>query len=208
MSRPVDTAPAQRLRRPSRSKRRDEITRTACAVFARKGFQNSTMRDVADATGILAGSLYHHYASKDDLLVEVLRRFYADSIEDIDRIITETPDPTDTIVKLIELAVRYTVERRDEALIIENDAPYLAQLPAFEFFFEAANEVERRWIEVLERARRSGHLRADVDPPTLYRTIMGSMFASARWYQPGGRMNPEQLAAHQVALFFHGFRLA
>jgi AcrR family transcriptional regulator len=206
MYRPAEAEPAPARKPRSRSRRRDEITRTACAVFARKGFQNSTMRDVADATGILAGSLYHHYASKDDLLVEVLKRFYADSIDDIGRVIEETPDPADAVVRLIELAVRYTVERRDEAMIIENDAPYLAQLPAFDFVFESAAEAERRWIAVLERARDSGQIRADIDLPTLYRTIMGSMFASLRWYQPSGRMKPEQLAEHQVRLFFDGVR--
>ena len=175
-------------------------------MFARKGFQNSTMRDVADATGILAGSLYHHYASKDDLLVEVLKRFYADSIDDIGRIVADTEDPADTIVSLIELAVGYTVERRDEAMIIENDAPYLAQLPAFDFVFEAATQAERLWLGVLERARDAGQVRAELDLPTLYRTIMGSMFASVRWYQPAGRMKPKELVRQQVRLFFDGFR--
>jgi AcrR family transcriptional regulator len=206
MYRPAEAAPAPTRKPRGRSRRRDEITRAACAVFARKGFQNSTMRDVADATGILPGSLYHHYASKDDLLVEVLKRFYTDSIDDIGRVIEETPDPAETIARLIELAVRYTVERRDEAMIIENDAPYLAQLPEFDFVFEAAAEVERRWLAVLERSREAGQIRADFDLSTLYRTIMGSMFASVRWYQPSGRMKPAQLAEQQVRLFFDGFR--
>jgi AcrR family transcriptional regulator len=206
MLHPVETIQSPGRKRQGRSRRRDEITRVACAVFAQKGFQNSTMRDVADATGILAGSLYHHYKSKDDLLVEVLKRFYADSVADIERIIAETEEPLDTIVKLIELAVHYTVERRDEALIIENDAPYLAQLPAFDFVFEAAAEVERLWLDVLQRARDAGELRADLDLPTLYRTIMGSMFASVRWYRPTGRMKPAKLAKHQAMLFFDGAR--
>ena len=206
MPRPADTIQSPGRKRQGRSRRRDEITRAACAVFAEKGFQNSTMRDVAEATGILAGSLYHHYKSKDDLLVEVLKRFYADSIEDISRIVDEADDPVEAIPKLIALAVHYTVERRDEATIMENDAPYLAQLPAFAFVFEAAAEAERLWLGVLEQAREAGHIRAEVDLSTLYRTIMGSMFASVRWYRPTGRMKPAELAEHQVMLFFDGFR--
>lgn len=202
----TDTIQSPGRKKAGRSRRRDEITRTACAVFAEKGFQNSTMRDVADATGILAGSLYHHYKSKDDLLAEVLKRFYADSISDITRIIEETDDTETTVVKLLELAVRYTVERRDEARIIENDAPYLAQLEAFAFVFEAAREVERLWLGVLQRARRAGLIRKEVDLPTLYRTVMGSMFASVRWYDPKGRMKPAKLVEHQTMLFFDGVR--
>jgi AcrR family transcriptional regulator len=206
MSRPVEPVRPRGRTLRGRSKRRDEITRLACAVIAQRGFPNTTMRDVADATGILAGSLYHHYKSKDELLAEVLRRFYADSLADIERVVEQTEDPADTIVNLIELAVRYTVERRDEATIIENDAPYLARLPDFAFVFEAAAAVEGIWLDVLERAREAGYIRPELDLPTLYRTIMGSMFALVRWYQPTGRMRPARLAKHQVMLFFDGFR--
>lgn len=206
MFRPAETTQVRGRRRQAQSQRRDEITKTACSVFAQRGIQNTTMRDVADATGILAGSLYHHYRSKDDLLVEVLRRFYADTLEDVSRIAAEMEDPETAVASLIELAVHYIVERRDEALIIGNDAPYLAQLPAFDFVFDAAAEVESIWLQVLERARAAGHIRKEIDLPTFYRTVMGSMFAAARWYQPTGRMKPAKLARHQVMLFFDGAR--
>src|ERR1700741_1583812 len=53
--------------------RRIELVQAAARVFATKGVGNTTMRDIADETGILAGSLYHHFQSKDALLEEVLR---------------------------------------------------------------------------------------------------------------------------------------
>src|SRR6476620_8511238 len=63
------------------SSRRAEILETAAAVFARAGVQTS-LKDVADACGILPGSLYHHFESKDAIVVELVGR-YEDEIDDL-----------------------------------------------------------------------------------------------------------------------------
>src|SRR5271154_7582711 len=59
------------------AKRRTEILRIANAVIASSGLRTS-MRQIGNAAGILAGSLYHHFDSKDALLIELLRRYHAD----------------------------------------------------------------------------------------------------------------------------------
>ena len=61
--------------------RRAEILETAAAVFARSGVRTS-LKDVADACGILPGSLYHHFASKDAIVVELVQR-YEEEIDDL-----------------------------------------------------------------------------------------------------------------------------
>ncbi len=53
--------------------RKDEILRAAAKVIATKGFASATVRDIAEASGILSGSLYHHFRSKDQILVEILQ---------------------------------------------------------------------------------------------------------------------------------------
>jgi len=55
-----------------RIRRRDEILRTAAELFASDGYTNTSMREVAAASGILAGSLYHHFESKEAIAVELV----------------------------------------------------------------------------------------------------------------------------------------
>ena len=58
---------------PTRSSRRDELLATAGRMFAEQGLRSTTVRDIADAAGILSGSLYHHFDSKESMVDEILR---------------------------------------------------------------------------------------------------------------------------------------
>lgn len=176
----------------------------ACRVFAERGFQNTTMRDLADEIGIKAGSLYHHFSSKDEILAETLRRFFDDAVRDFGEIADRPDDISRVIHDLFALAFRYVVERRDEALIVQNDFSYFRHIPSFWFVVGGSAEVEAIWERVLAKGVSDGRLRADLDLPTVYRTIMGAMFSSVRWYEPSGRLPIEELVRQQTALYLDG----
>jgi AcrR family transcriptional regulator len=55
--------------------RRDELLELAATMFAERGLRATTVRDIADSAGILSGSLYHHFKSKEQMVEEVLREF-------------------------------------------------------------------------------------------------------------------------------------
>ena len=207
MPRPLTERSRQRAEanasQPS-SARRDEIAGMACRVFAERGFQNTTMRDLADEIGIKAGSLYHHFSSKDEILAEALRRFFDDVVRDLREVADRPDDVSRVIHDLFALAFRYVVERRDEALIVQNDFPYLQHIPSFRFVVNGSAEVEAIWERVLARGVSDGRLRADLDLPTVYRTIMGAMFSSVRWYEPSGRLPIEELVRQQTAMYLDG----
>src|ERR1044072_877697 len=76
-------APAKRQRATSSgpaSERRDHLVKLAAELFARKGFQATTVREIADEAGILSGSLYHHFDSKETIVDEVLSTFLDDLV--------------------------------------------------------------------------------------------------------------------------------
>src|SRR5215471_11095231 len=68
--------------------RREEILETAASLFASSGLRTS-LREIADACGILPGSLYHHFDSKDAIIVELVQRYR----DDLDRVAKEALDP-------------------------------------------------------------------------------------------------------------------
>src|SRR5438552_18364579 len=67
--------------------RREEILETAATLFASSGLRTS-LKEIADAAGILPGSLYHHFESKEAVIVELVRRYQ----DDLDRIAQEAVD--------------------------------------------------------------------------------------------------------------------
>src|SRR5689334_24527842 len=91
---------------PSTVSRREELLGIAAGLFASKGFRNTTVRDIADAAGILSGSLYHHFDSKESMVDEILRTFQDELFGRYDEILASDDDPR----AKLEQAVRVSFE--------------------------------------------------------------------------------------------------
>ena len=72
--------------------RREQLLAIAASLFAEKGFKNTTVRDIADAAGILSGSLYHHFDSKESMVDEILSTFQAELFGQYDEILASADD--------------------------------------------------------------------------------------------------------------------
>src|SRR5688500_16226398 len=111
--------------------RREELLAIAARLFAEKGFRNTTVRDIADEAGILSGSLYHHFDSKESMVDEILSTFQAELFGQYDEILAS---PDDARTKL-ERAVRVSFDAIDkhphEVAIYQNDADYLGGFDRF-----------------------------------------------------------------------------
>ena len=162
------------------------------------------MRDIADDVRLLPGSLYHHFRSKDDILVDAMQRFYAEVLRDLRRIADEQDDPLEALAALLRVACRYLIERRAEATIIYNDYAYMRQAPTFQFVVRAAAEVEQTWLDVLERGVAAKQFRDDLILPVTYRSLIGAVFSSVRWYEPAGDVAPDAFIEQQVTLLLDG----
>src|SRR5438093_13682047 len=96
--------------------RREEVLETAASLFASSGLRTS-LKEIADAAGILPGSLYHHFESKEAIIVELVRRYQ----DDLDRVAKEAVDALhdldqkpieDGIVDLVEAIAACEVRHR------------------------------------------------------------------------------------------------
>ena len=102
-----------RVRNDQSSERRDQIMAIAAHLIARRGYSATTVRDIADEAGILSGSLYHHFSSKEAILQEILRNFMNTLLAKLERIEAEETDPRVQLDRLI--AVVHDVRQRAEA---------------------------------------------------------------------------------------------
>jgi len=190
----------------TQSSRRSEILADTCRVFARKGFASATMRDIADDVGILAGSLYHHFKSKDDLLYEILYNWYEDIGRDLRQIIERDLNAEETLTQMLLLSCDYVIDRRDEATIALNDFKYLSDHSEFEKVSALADDAERLWIDVLRRGIQTGRFRRDLDAVLVFRTIIGALYSSIRWYDPAGAVPRDEFVRQTTSFLLAGLR--
>lgn len=201
----TDTGVAPRRRgTASGSSRRAELLTLAAEMFATKGFAQTTVRDIADAAGILSGSLYHHFRSKEAMLTELLSGFLDGLNARFTEIVESGVDPQADLDGLITESFRTIHNERLAVALYQNEASFLATVEGFEFVAERSRDNEALWIRVLEAGQASGAFQASLDPALTYRFIRDGVWSTVSWYRPGGRHTPETLAEQYLKLLHAG----
>ncbi|CEA06959.1 HTH-type transcriptional repressor KstR2 [Arthrobacter saudimassiliensis] len=186
------------------SGRREQLLAIAARLIATRGYSATTVRDIADEAGILSGSLYHHFSSKETILDEVLRTFMVGLRERCEEIAEKGGGALHMFDELVRTAFR-TIEQQPDAVgIYQNEAAFLAKLPGFEFVAQEGAKIEAIWQNVIQDGQREGVFRADLDSAMTYRFIRDGMWSSVRWFRPGGRHSAESAGRHFLELIHSG----
>jgi len=189
--------------------RREVILDRAADLFARQGVAATTVREIADAVGILSGSLYHHFASKDDIVDAIVGSFMSDLVGRYDEVLRSTADPAARLRGLV-IASLTTVQSHPHATeIYQNDARYLAQTGDGKTpVTENARLIRRAWIGVLEEGVAAGLFRSDVPVSVIYPLLRDGLWLTARWFKPTRGYGYEQLAEDYLKVFVEGIGTA
>ena len=128
--------------------RRDVILERAADLFARQGVAATTVREIADAVGILSGSLYHHFASKDEIVDAIVGSFMDDLVNRYDAVLASGHDAAQRLRGLVVASLETVAGHPHATEIYQKDARYLAEGKAP--VAENARLIKRAWIGVLE----------------------------------------------------------
>jgi AcrR family transcriptional regulator len=184
--------------------RRDELLDLAATMFAERGLRATTVRDIADSAGILSGSLYHHFKSKEQMVEEVLRNFLDWLFERYAEIVACESDPLERVKGLFMTSFEAIEHRHAQVVIYQDEAKRLSSLPQFEFVETRNREQRRMWVDVLKQGVAEGRFRPDIDVDLVYRFIRDTTWVSVRWYQPGGPLTAEQVGQQYLSIVLGG----
>ena len=188
--------------------RRDELLRIAGDLFAERGFRNTTVRDIADAAGILSGSLYHHFDSKEAMVDELLDTFQQQLFTTYDDIVASDRTPRQKLEAVVRVSFEAIDRHHSEVAIFQNDAAYLAGFERFTYLTERNQRFERLWRGVLHEGMESGELRHDLDVDLVYRFLRDTVWVAVTWYRPGGVLSADQVADQYLSILLEGITRA
>lgn len=189
---------------PPPATRRDELLELAAMMFAQRGLRATTVRDIADAAGILSGSLYHHFASKEEMVDEVLRTFLDWLFERYQHIIDTEPNPLARLQGLFMASFDAIERHHAEVVIYQDEAKRLSGQPRFSYIDELNVRQRKMWVDVLTEGIEQGYFQPDIDVDLVYRFIRDTTWVSVRWYQPGGPLTAEQVGRQYLAIVLGG----
>jgi TetR/AcrR family transcriptional regulator, cholesterol catabolism regulator len=186
-----------------RSRRRAHLVALAGGLFAQKGYRATTVREIADAAGILSGSLYHHFDSKESIADEILSSFINEVLADYRGAAASAPGPRAALEQIVR-STSLTLSRHRAALaMLQNDWSYFAAQPRFAYLPKALREIERIWVTQLEAGQEAGLFRPDLDAKLTYRLLRDILWIPEQWRRTRG-YSTDQVVDEFLRILFDG----
>ncbi|MGW1075901.1 TetR/AcrR family transcriptional regulator [Streptomyces sp. NPDC002537] len=189
---------------PAAPARRRELLATAAEVFAAQGYDATTVRRIADTAGLLAGSLYYHFDSKESMLDEILSTFLDELWAGYDAVLAADHGPRETLEALVTESFRAIDRHRPAVAIYQKESRHLAGRPRFGYLTDSQRRFEKAWLGTLRRGVAERAFRADLDTRLAYRFVRDTVWVAASWYRPGGRHAPEEIARQYLSMVLDG----
>jgi AcrR family transcriptional regulator len=181
---------------------RDRIIETAAQVFRQKGFHGASMEDIAQAVNLKKASLYHHFESKQEILLEILDRALQLLLGKISTITCQNIPADKKLRLMIRQYLQILSENVDLAavLLFEHRAlerrQHARHIPNRDRF-------ESLWKDVIAEGVAKKVFACD-DPSMAVRALLGQMNWTITWYSPYGEKSIEQIADEYSNLLLNG----
>ncbi len=175
-------------------------------MFAARGVAVTTVREIGEASGILSGSLYHHFASKDAMVAEIITSYTADlAARSREARRTFPDDPEKCVRALFRASFDAMDAHRHACAIFHKDYLYVSRLPEFPVAQGDVREVTRLWHGALVQGVDQGTFRRDIDVTLFQHLTRDAICNSASWVFSGGRYGIDELADACAAVLLGGF---
>src|SRR5213596_2783109 len=170
--------------------RLEHLLARAAKVFAEKGYDSTTMRDLAAASGMSLAGMYYYVRGKEELLALVQERCFARVLSGAEQAVAAAGDP----VERLQVFIRHHVTF------------FAANLAEMKVLSHEANVIKRRYVDLLERLLRE----VAPEEPRAERSaaayaLFGMMNWIYNWYDPAGEIDPDRLAGLIARIFVGGF---
>lgn len=181
---------------------REDILDAAAQVFRQKGFHGASMQDIARAVSLQKASLYHHVASKQEILLALLDRALELLLEQISSISNQDIPADAKLQQMVRAYLRILADNTDlsSVLLFEHRSlerkQHARHVPNRDKF-------EALWRTVLEEGVAASLFKCD-DPALTTRAILGIMNWTITWYRPEGALGIDQIADHYSNLLLNG----
>ncbi len=181
----------------------DDVVRAAARLFAQRGYHGTSMRDLGRELGLMGSSLYSHVGSKQDLLVEVVRRGAAFFGEVVERAMETEGDALDRLKALVAGHVDVVVDHHDEV------RTYLYEAWALDDehrrrVVEERDRYEQAFRSVIKEGIAEGTIRPDTDPKLAGIFLLSILNALERWYREDGPVDRSRLVEEILRFSLNG----
>ncbi len=182
--------------------KKDAIVRKAAALFRKKGFASSSMRDLADMVGVEASSLYNHIGSKSEILQSICFTVADDFNMHLTEVEKSSVGSLEKLETLIRFHIKMMLEQYDEVYVANHEWKQL-QEPYLDNFLTQRKLYESTLIEIIEHGISKGEIK-NLQPYVMVLTILSSVRGLESWHRNKKNVTPENLENDMVIHLLKG----
>ncbi len=187
---------------------RQEILRTAARLFQQRGYDATSMNDVAAALKLSKGGLYHHFQSKDEILFEIMNHAMEITQERVLNPVRSIADPEERLRALIRLHIEVVLSPRDREITVmlheNHPLPPALRKRINARKKEYVHFLENLISEVQSHAQLAHHFKGKVSPRAAAFALLGMINWIYQWYKPEGELQAENLIPQFTDLILGG----
>lgn len=191
---PVSIRPTRPALRERYDRRQQQVVYQAAKVFAKRGYDQTTMQELAASMDLATGALYHYFGGKEDLLTAICDQLMEPLLEQATELLAADRDPEAQLRALVRRWVNHVVEHRDHMLVFQQERHLIESGDRWRKVRASRKAFERLTGEAVERARPEADARLSL------LALLGMVNHTAQWYRPRGELSPDEIADGYVDL--------
>ncbi|MGA6162176.1 TetR/AcrR family transcriptional regulator [Amycolatopsis magusensis] len=177
----------------------------ATKLFAKKGFDRTSVQEIVEAAGVTKGAMYHYFGSKDDLLYEIYARVLREQTDQLERLMAGDAPLAERLSAAASDVVVSTIANLDDATIFMQSMHHLS--PEKQKSVRAERrKYHERFRSLIEEGQSSGEFRADKPADVVLDFFFGGVHHLGSWYRRSGSMSAQQVGDHYADLLLSALR--
>jgi AcrR family transcriptional regulator len=190
----VAVRPTRPALRERYDRRQQLVVYQAAKVFAKRGYDQTTMQELAATMDLATGALYHYFGGKEQLLMRICDQLMEPLLHQARELLDGEDVPEDQLRALVRLWVAHVVEHRDHMLVFQQERHLIESGDKWRKVRASRKAFERLVEDLLARVN------PDAESRLALLALLGMVNHTAQWYRPRGSLAPEQIADGYVAL--------
>lgn len=170
----------------------------ATTLFAEKGFNGTSIGDLANELGLTTASLYYHVSGKQELLLRVLEDGMSNFLNRLEEVVQKDIEPREKIRLAVDNHLQFVLTNKQEVAVFLRERRFL-ESPLRESYNARVNRYDHLFTEVLREGMAAGTVPAG-DPTLLRLAILGMINWIVEWYDPRGRLSIEEIQTEMRTL--------
>jgi AcrR family transcriptional regulator len=185
---------------------KDEIIAAASRLFVEKGFEKTTMEDIANALALHKGSLYHHIHSKAEIFYEILKLSLMESCKRMAKVQRSKLEPEDKLRKIIATHFNNILNYSLEYQILLNERRYMLNRKQEKHIRMKMKAYENTIFEVFKEGIDAKVFREDLNPRVIVAGLMGVGNAVYKWFSQNGPLKFQEVADIYIEASINGIK--